>query len=399
MNKQIDLSVKEYKKALDIYGKRRGGYGEQSILKSKIYSNLSEIYLQNKQYIESLESSSSALLIDPSFVKARFRRIRALLLLSNVSEAKIDIEKLNNLYIKSDDEKSMKLIKAYSKEATTLYNKKFKEVKDKIKPEVMMTDSKLNPTRWCNGLNNQTCYEWLVNVYRMRLDDGVQYGGVILGNTFRENKMISNSNVFASHVTRHFLFFLKLAVSRNIIPKQVDKKIINKTRSPEKQSWSWQMLLLIAKKLLFINFSKAQAIQKYGGENYFDGQYDDSVIANDKKQYGISHGRLTFSQAGMQSYAGKSVNDSLGKRSLRFTAQQIYKIDVYGKSFDNGTNENFTIYKKIYEQTVKAPSSRVDGDFSSGIFIFDNEELFEDVGGVDIWKNLYQTLCQNYDNV
>jgi hypothetical protein len=115
---------------------------------------------------------------------------------------------------------------------------------------------------WAIGLSKKEQAEWLIDCYRMRIDDIYVNTGDLLGHY--------NPNNSAKDIFIDFLLFNVLSEKRLAFPDEFDFK----------------SYFSFAKKGLFFTFEKSDAQDKYGSENVFD------VIS--------------------------------GGRSLRFTAELIY---------------------------------------------------------------------------
>lgn len=99
---------------------------------------------------------------------------------------------------------------------------------------------------WAKGLAPAQAYEWLVDCYRMRLDDDYVWGGCNLRGLYT-----GEDDPF--DIVLEFLAFCKLAKAKNVLPVY----------------WDWKTFLSVAAKLLRYAFEKSDAQEKYGGENVF----------------------------------------------------------------------------------------------------------------------------------
>ena len=120
---------------------------------------------------------------------------------------------------------------------------------------------------WAEGLNKREQLVWLVDCYRMRLDDDYVHGGGYLHGLYDPGHSPWS-------IMHDFLVFCKLAVSFSAVPS----------------SWDWSEFLHAACDLLPFVFEKADAQKKYGTENVFQAM--------------------------------------MGGRSLRFTGELIYSTSV-----------------------------------------------------------------------
>ena len=103
-----------------------------------------------------------------------------------------------------------------------------------------------SPCSWAVGLDAGMQREWLVDCYRMRLDDEYAWQGDI-----RAGSLYDGSE--ASHIVQDFLVFCRLAKDCRAIPA----------------NWSWPKFLNAASELLVFAFDKDCAREKYGRENIF----------------------------------------------------------------------------------------------------------------------------------
>lgn len=139
---------------------------------------------------------------------------------------------------------------------------------------------------WSRGFASPSkMYEWLVDCYRMRVDDDYAYGG---GNTHG----IYNPDADKNTVVADLLIFAKLCKMNDVLPAQ---------------GWNWEQFLKAALPLLPYAFEKSDAQEKYGRENVFSG----------------------FTGSG---------------RSLRATGEIIYKTSVMG---DDESEEYRKVYDQV----------------------------------------------------
>ncbi|MEW5311679.1 MAG: hypothetical protein WDW38_003374 [Sanguina aurantia] len=99
---------------------------------------------------------------------------------------------------------------------------------------------------WAEGLGSAERAEWLVDCYRMRVDDDYVNGGCNLHGLYDPDHT-------AMTVTLDFAVFCKLALANNVLP----------------DGWDWKVLLSKAGGLLPFAFEKSDAQKKYGRENKF----------------------------------------------------------------------------------------------------------------------------------
>ena len=103
------------------------------------------------------------------------------------------------------------------------------------------------PHAWAIGLNAHMQREWLVDCYRMRLDDEL-----VWQNRIRPGSLYDQSG--AREIAQDFLVFCCLAKRKSALP----------------DNWSWPKFLDVAAELLAFKFEKADAKIKYGVENQYD---------------------------------------------------------------------------------------------------------------------------------
>ena len=102
------------------------------------------------------------------------------------------------------------------------------------------------PHAWAIGLNAHMQREWLVDCYRMRLDDELAWKDSI-----RPGSLYDQSG--ANEIAQDFLVFCCLAKRKGVLP----------------ENWSWSKFLDVAAGLLAFKFEKNDAKTKYGDENQF----------------------------------------------------------------------------------------------------------------------------------
>lgn len=105
-----------------------------------------------------------------------------------------------------------------------------------------------NAASWAAGMPTAAQYEWLLDCYRMRVDDDMVYGRSCHG--------LYDPDHDEMVILRDFLIFCKLAVKASAVP----------------QPWDWATFLAMAAQLLPYAFEKSDAQDKYGGENIFRAQ-------------------------------------------------------------------------------------------------------------------------------
>lgn len=175
------------------------------------------------------------------------------------------------------------------------------------------------PDSWAAGLAGSKRYGWLVDAYRMRVSDDYQHGG-------GKQNGINDPAATSATVVEDFLLFCKMAVAHGVIPSK---------------GWDWAALLAAAARQLPHAFEKADAIKKYGGENYFQGSLG-------------------------------------GGRSLRYTAERVIGHNLHG---EGKLSEKMRL-QKMQERVVGKWDRLRD---ASG-------DVFDDVGGPGPWIGLADTL-------
>ncbi|KAJ3207219.1 hypothetical protein HDU67_007605 [Dinochytrium kinnereticum] len=100
-------------------------------------------------------------------------------------------------------------------------------------------------SEWARGLSPDKQAEWLVDCYRMRLDDEYTWGGRLRG--------IYNPGHSSDDLFCDLLIFAKLCVRKRVLPND----------------WNWSRFLRKASQLIKYAFEKSDAQEKWGGENVF----------------------------------------------------------------------------------------------------------------------------------
>lgn len=110
---------------------------------------------------------------------------------------------------------------------------------------------------WSVGLSGGKKYEWLVNCYRMRVDDDCTHGGGKKHGLYLvTGKDVASQSVEArTWIVVDFMLFLKLAQLKGVIPFL---------------DWDWTALIAAAGAMLGAPFTKDDAKRRYGSENVFD---------------------------------------------------------------------------------------------------------------------------------
>ena len=174
--------------------------------------------------------------------------------------------------------------------------------------------------------------EWIVDCYRMRVDDDAVYGA-----TFRGMYAISDDDDVieqALDLTKDFLLFFKLAVKQQVVPDHFPYASCLRHHAPN---------------LLLLAFEKSDAKEKWGGENVFS--------------------------------AGPS---------LRRTAEL-----VYGTSCMSDNRDETTILAEEELVEDIAEKLQYDGEADYDLEAAAEPTLFDDVGGKPDWVALWKALQQH----
>ena len=171
-----------YGDALLVFGSRHGSEGGQRDEFLKINSNVAETLLRIGWNEQALTTVAMVLALDPSNGKARFRRAKALAALASFTDALTELKTLEATAPDIASTKSFKMLAA--------------SVKAKVKQARNAEGAGLRrafatgggglggggsssssgacwggPAAWGKGLDSPARYEWLVDCYRMRLDE------------------------------------------------------------------------------------------------------------------------------------------------------------------------------------------------------------------------------------
>ena len=122
-----------------------------------------------------------------------------------------------------------------------------KKSNKEVKPERKVSSMNYrNPSAWADGLGQKKQREWLVDCYRMRLDDEYALEGDVRGGSLYDQSE-------PDEIVQDFLVFCRLAKEKGVLP----------------EGWNWSKFLDTAAELLPYAFEKSDAQEKYGGENVF----------------------------------------------------------------------------------------------------------------------------------
>ena len=234
------FATSRYKEALKCYDAALFGSAaitsNQGSFKSQIWANKAAAYLKLKKFPEAESSARSAIEFDKSNDKARFRLAKALEEQGGKDRLVSALAELSDMKEKSSPE-IVALDIALREKIKGLGEQNAKNIVEQLIPP-------LDSCSWAEGLENP--YEWLVDCYRMRVDDDYVWGSGFLHGLYEPDKT-------AMTVFRDFIVFTKLAVENEVIP----------------DDWDWKRFMDVAKNLLPYGFEKSDAQDKYGSENVF----------------------------------------------------------------------------------------------------------------------------------
>ena len=170
---------------------------------------------------------------------------------------------------------------------------------------------------WMNGLDEEKQRAWLVDCYRLRVDDDYALGGQFHG---------LYAEATPTGLVQDFLVFCKLAVARGVVPR----------------AWAWAPFLKVAAAELLYSIEKSDAVDKWGMENV------------------------------------SPVFAAMGGRSLRLTAEFVYGTPAPAGEAPSwrGAKGAEAAARTAEAQLLRKPA------------------LFEDVGGMAIWRQLRDALVR-----
>ena len=322
---------------------------------AKVLGNIAESCLKLQRWQPAIEAVTAAIEIDGNSVKALYRRARAYI---QAATADATLLYMYDDYWGSPQDYLKKLTKALEKQLSLSrsmpthdepedrerqsrrsmqFTENETEATDPLSSLLQQMGGEIpnSPDRpnwsWSVGLGAGKQYEWLVDCYRMRVDDEYAVSEKI------RSKSLYDPDHTEDSILVDFLVFSKLAVLMEAVPPS---------------GWDWARYMSKARQLLRYAFEKDDAFEKYGGENFFEGAV------------GIGSGR-----------------------SLRFTAQQIFAAEV--------TTLEVTDFRAM--QLESEVVSRCFGDDEyfdeDDVVDFDSAaDVFEDVGGVQLWRDLKHAL-------
>jgi len=228
------FKAQEYADAVKAYGEAIALDADNAAL----YSNRSAAYLRLHKHAEALGDAEKCVKLKPEWEKGHFRAGSALEAMGDLAaalpayQAALDISPMSDEIIKKVQELKKKVKPSQPKQSQD-------------RPQEFIPPG---PASWANGLSPAKQAEWLVDCYRMRVDDDYAWGGGNLHGLYDPHS--TNDTI-----TEDFLIFCKLAVKHQVIPP----------------GWNWRIFLTTAAGLLPYAFEKSDAKEKWGGENVFAG--------------------------------------------------------------------------------------------------------------------------------
>lgn len=132
------------------------------------------------------------------------------------------------------------------------------------------------PAAWATGLSDSDQLEWLSNCYQMRCDDDMCWGG-----GFQHGPYKLHTETGVLDLVLDFAQFCLLAKRVNAIPKD----------------WNWAAFLKMAGPFIRFAFEKADARERWGGENYFHSR---SLRKTGEVIYGSAVNNQNLSKAHVQ---------------------------------------------------------------------------------------------------
>jgi len=374
--KDYPAACDHYTAALGVYGESMGCPGDERGEKVKILSNLSETLLRLNRHADAEVAASSALELDGAHLKSRFRRAKALVGLAKKTQlldALSDVEKLEEA--SSDETTLSKAFKVFAhdlraslrllkKQESSGLRRAFASGGAGLGVDVPSSPDAPSPVgssgsaapmshaSWAQGLHGPAKYEWLVDCYRMRADDDVVWGSGYAHGLY-DPDVLSEEKAKVLVVLEDFLVFSKLALARGVIPSS---------------DWSWDFHIRAANDLLLGAFDKEDAKEKYGQENVFMA--------------------------------------AMGGRSLRATAEVVYNTSIMEENSDelshvtrnqvNGAwNSMFQTQTHPWFYDQEGNIMEEGHRYLTTITMEEpcpTPEIFDDVGGLDLWKWLFGSL-------
>eukprot|EP00884_Botryococcus_braunii_P016910 jgi/Botrbrau1/3902/Bobra.0183s0123.1 len=246
----------QFEEAIDCYNRALAIDAENAIL----YSNRSAAYLQLKDYEKALRDAAVCLKLNPQWDKGHFRKGSALESI-NIRQALAAYE--DGLACNRENAELARKVTALRRQVRNEETaaEKARNEQDQARANERPGQMPSN-NAWAKGLPPAEQREWLVDCYRMRVDDTMVWRGECVG--------LYSGDGEKGTVLLDFLVFCRLAVAHDVVPR----------------NWDWPAFLTVAECLLCFAFEKSDAKEKWGGENIFRAM--------------------------------------LGGRSLRYTAEMVY---------------------------------------------------------------------------
>lgn len=246
----IQFQLKNYNEAFDLYTKAIENISENTPSEkiSFYYTNRALTCLRLSKFVEAITDCQESIKHNPNNHKAYYFKASAYYEKGIFWKSKEIIEN----FLKNSSNKE--IVPEYTTFLTKI-NKKIEEIdKDEVplnkedKRKIYTHFKKFikTPAIWAEGLDENERYEWLVDCYRMRVDDDYALGeGIQRGFYDPERTDLK--------IICDFLIFCKLAVARNMIPED---------------GWNWKDFIEKAKRSIFISFEKSKI--KYECDNILD---------------------------------------------------------------------------------------------------------------------------------
>ena len=275
-NEKYDLAYECYSIAINLFD------NQDNKKLAIFYSNRANSLLQMKKFTDVIIDCDYAIKFDNLSLKPYYRKAFALYELKQYIEAKDTLNTFKLLTNKLNQEVENLLKKINEKiKISNLPNIKITKIPKNFKKNFKDNSS------WSKGLSLDKQYEWLIDCYRMRVDDEYVYQCNL-------KALYSCENASEIVIIEDFLLFSVAAKRRNVIPSK----------------WIWKDYLNLAENLLPYAFEKEDAKEKYGGENIFSM---------------LTGGRSLRAVAGI--IYGKTSVDSMGSEGDSFY-QNLYNFIV-----------------------------------------------------------------------
>eukprot|EP00971_Amphidinium_carterae_P155761 3088601-Amphidinium_carterae.1 len=233
----------------------------------KVHSNMAECYLRQERWAEVVQAASAALVADTANFKALFRRAKAREAQGKMEEALADVGAAARLEPKNQLVRAM-LQRLRPATPSTPPPKHGGPTSGSTPPRPAQQPSARDAVHnlgfstgmdgsgldgkasaWAAGLSPSMQHEWLVDCYRMHVDDQYAWGGGELRGLY----LASAGGGSRHEIANDFLLFCKLAAKQGVVPS----------------GWDWPAFLAVATRLLPYAFEKSDAQEKYGRENVF----------------------------------------------------------------------------------------------------------------------------------